>query len=167
MNYAARFSQSSTGAALWLMLLFVPLGCGRDRTGPRPTLDVVKEKITLPAVFLTEKTHQEVIAPGNTQPVHNGQPCWRAYMCTHPDCPGEGKNGRPYLFINSKPGSDTYCPACLRGRDPSKLSAEIGREYRWAVKLYVLPESAERLRQLDEEHKRRLEELKRRKNRRP
>jgi len=96
-------------------------GCRREEA-PRPSQDIMKEKMSLQALFLTEKTLQEVKAPANTQPVENGETCWRAITCTHPDCPGEGKNGRPYLFINSKPGSDTYCPACLDGRDPSTLT---------------------------------------------
>ena len=165
MDNAVVFFRSSTGAALWLVLLISPLGCGRSPS--RPTSEIVIDKMVLPTVFLSEKTHQEVIAPANTQPVHNGEPCWPAYTCTHPDCPGEGNSGRPYLFINSIPGSDTYCAACLRGRDPAELSAEKQREYLWAVKPYVLPEAARRLKELDEEHKRRIEQLKRRKERKP
>jgi hypothetical protein len=165
VNDSVAFSLRRWRATLWLLVLIGCIGCTKKEEPARPGADIMRDKLALPALFLTENTHEEVIAPIGSQPVHNGQTCWHAQICTHPDCPGQGKNGRPYLFINSKPGSDSYCPACLGSQDPSSLSAEQGREYRWAVKPYVIQESAERLQKLDQEHQRRIDELEERRNR--
>lgn len=57
------------------------------------------------------------------------------------------------------------CPACLKSRNLAAESEEEAQKYRQWVRPYVLPETARRLKKLDEEHKRRIEELKRRKQR--
>jgi len=43
------------------------------------------------------------------------------------------------------------CPACLTKRNPKRESAKLRQQYVQAVRPYVLPEAAKRLRQLDEE----------------
>jgi hypothetical protein len=120
------------------------------------TAAMTVERASLASLFLSETTNRKVIAPGCDKPVVDGEVCWRAMMCENPDCPGEGDGDYPFLFINPRPGSNTFCPACEKIRDPTAETSEETRQYRWWVRPYVLPDAAERQRQLDKEHQRRL-----------
>ena len=148
-------TQAHTVILCLLCLCLCLCGCRKPQP-PRTSADIVQEKITLPALFLSEKTRQEVIAPENTTPIHQGERCWRAYTCTRSECPGVGKGDRPFLFINPDPGADTYCPACLDGRRPADVPTEERRQILWAARPYVLPKTAARLNELDQEHRRAL-----------
>ncbi len=67
----------------------------------------------MPMLFLTEKTQQEVLVPGDTPPfVHkeSGELCYPALTCTNPDCPAERQGDRPPVFILFDP---------LRSVDPN------------------------------------------------
>ena len=124
---------------------------------PRPRQEILREQVSLNGLFLTENTLREVIAPITSMPTFQGERCWPAYTCTNPDCPGKGKQGRPYLFINPKPGTETVCPACMESRDVSSESEADKRRYRNYPVPYELPETVRRIKQLDAERKRAIE----------
>jgi len=125
----------------------------------------------------------------------SGELAFLAYTCANPDCPGEPNNGRPYLFIwrdrrwyvksdgtlgakevetaeawekllkedGSQP--EPTCPACLELRKLDSESPEVKQKYRGWVQRYVLPKTKKQLEKLNQEDKRRLEDLERRRNR--
>jgi hypothetical protein len=127
---------------------------------PRPTKDVALESISLNQLYLSEKTLTEVIAPARFMTPWDeelGERCFPALTCNKPDCPGEGKGDRPYLFIipysPGGGGGQMICPACSKGRALSTWTEEERQEYfknKW-VQPYLLPDQAERLEQLEEE----------------
>jgi hypothetical protein len=125
-----------------------------DLDAPRPQQQILQEHLQLNGVFLTEKTQREVIAPMASQPTFQGEKCWPAYTCTNPRCPGRGRGGRPYLFINPRPGTETLCPACLARRDLHAETDEDRMRYRGYVQPYLPPTTVRRLRELDAERMR-------------
>jgi len=101
---------------------------------------------------------------------------------------GTGKNGRPYLFAWPDPSyqivsgkaesrrfasldeyfelckekgvsSEPACPACLKQRDLENENEEQKQQYRGWVAQYALPETIERMKELNEERKQRLKIL--------
>jgi hypothetical protein len=199
---ATRLSAAvSCGAAFLVVLIFA--GCPSEPPRPRTLADINAERDSLPAVYLSQKSLNDVIAPGNaTPPVIDkatGDLCWPAYMCTNPDCPAkdEGKKGRPFLFIHFDPfltlkpdgtfereelppGADRNreirargafpdptCPACAKNRNFARESPQEAQKYLNWVKPYVLPESARRMKELDEEYQKRQAELLERRGREP
>jgi hypothetical protein len=146
---------------------------------PRSREEIFRQRMELPALYLTAKTHKRVIAPmsrGIFEDPDSGETCWPALACTRPDCPGRGADGEPYLFIEPdtgvplKPdGTPDYdvrttsaqlalanaCPACAKQRDLASETEEQRRQYHAWVELYVLPETAAAIDELDAELKRR------------
>lgn len=124
---------------------------------PRAQTEIMLEHMALNALFLTEQSKREVIAPLNSVPTFEGETCWPAYMCTNSSCPGEdkGNNGRPFLFINPRPGTENWCPECLMIRNQSSESGNDRMRFRGYVVPYELPEARRRARELDAERKRR------------
>jgi uncharacterized protein YgiM (DUF1202 family) len=128
---------------------------------PRSLEEIEAEETALNNLFLTERTHREVIAPRNSPELfvdgQTGEPCWPAFECTHPQCPGERTAGRPHpVFIH--PDRDTrnyvFCPYCLALRN---LKAETDADrIQWSrnVRLYELPELRRRRAELDNERRR-------------
>ena len=118
---------------------------------------------------------------------------WAAWQCNNPDCPERAEGGRPYLFIRRDPFkfvkkdgtvglgqpqsqkdfelfeqyAEVTCPACLKTRNREAETAEQRQQYKRWCQRYVLPEAAARLKQLTEQRKRRIEDLERRKQRKP
>jgi hypothetical protein len=84
-----------------------------------------------------------------------GERCFPALTCHNPDCPGEGRGDRPYLFVVPfKPGGaggELQCPACAEAFPPATRTPAERNQYRKWVKPYRLPEQAARLEQLDAE----------------
>lgn len=103
-----------------------------------------------------------VLHVAGRKPTIDGEVYWRAMTCFSPACPGEGDGTYPYLFINPHPGSDTFCPACKEIRDPATETTEERNQYRYWARAYVLPQAAERQKQIDAEHRRRLQEARER-----
>ena len=125
---------------------------------PKPRLmhDIVVERLNVNQLYLTEKTRKEVIAPAKLlTPLdpETGERCFPALTCHNPECPGkqQASGDRPYLFISSSMHMQVQCPACAKSHDPSTRTQAEHVQYRAWVKPYRLPESATRLRQLDEE----------------
>jgi hypothetical protein len=176
--------------------------CKGEPAPPRPASLITDERRSLPALYITEKTGQERILPGNTDILvdeETGEICYRAYACTRDDCPGKDKrpDGRPFLFIHIDPTLEAMpdgtvnhrkvnsaaeyerlvkqygnfllptCTECAKTRNLKTESKEVKQEYMLSVKPYVLPETAERMKELDEEHRARIEYMKERRNRVP
>ena len=80
--------------------------------------------------------------------------------------PPPGKEPFEYLL---ELGGTTYptCPECLKIRNPESETREQMMQYAHWVEPYVLPETARRLNELDEEEQRWREQRQKRKNRRP
>jgi len=164
-----------------LLLIAIGLGCfpscSRQEPPPRSRDEIFLDRMKLPAVYFTAKSHKRVIAPagnGMFLDAESGELCWPALACTNPDCPGR-QNGEPYLFIEpdvgfyiksdktvdynaaaalAAPRSDGTCPKCAAKRNRATESQEVRQRYiNWA-RPYVLPETAEKLKALDEELKR-------------
>lgn len=169
---------------LSFMALVAPLaaGCGRSpRPRSRSRDAIFAERRTLPALFITAKSGRHVVAPDDRTMFvdpETGEIAWRAWACHNPDCPGRQPGGPPFLCIE---GDDGYvpkpdgsigfdprksanpkqrpgmCPRCSAIRDPARETrAEAERYERW-VQLYVLPETAARLAELDAELERRVD----------
>jgi len=173
-------------------LLFLA-GCGstpppRLRTPP----EIQDARDRLPVLYLTAKTHKEVVRPKirsqNLQDLvdkETNELMWEALVCTNPACPGKSKAtaDRPYIFINPDPMfdvnpdgtikppdativgqqyelererrggfSEPTCPECKKNRPKTETAAEHARYVNF-VKEYVLPETANRNKELDEELK--------------
>ncbi len=92
-------------AVLGLLVAILFTGCGKSSF--RPLEEIREEQASLPAVYLTEKTKQQVEVPIN-RPVFvhesTGELCYPALTCQNPDCPGsKGDDSPPDLFIHSHP----------------------------------------------------------------
>jgi len=128
---------------------------------PRTLQDIDAEETALNGLFMTEKSHREVIAPRSSPLLFvdevTGEPCWAAFECTHPQCPGPRTQNRPHaLFIHPDLDSrnHAYCPHCLPERD---LTLETdAQRVQWLryVRLYELPELQRRRSELDGERRR-------------
>ena len=152
--------------------------CGPSETPTREK--IFKARQTIDTLYLTEDG-REIIAPGNADGAivdpETGKIAWAAYQCNNPKCPGR-KDGRPFLFPWPSPfayvteeGTIGYrtpedvdeatamtekfamieCPACAKIRNRDKETPEQRQQYEQWCKPYVLPESAKRLKALDEE----------------
>jgi len=127
-----------------------------------------QEQLTLNALFLSEKTHREVIAPRNVARFLvdevTGERCWHAYECTHPNCPGPRTAGREYfVFIHTEHDSQEaiHCPACLTVRNLTAESVEQRNQWGAYVNPYELPETVRRRKELDLERRRTIDALQR------
>ena len=172
------FPMALLGAALCF------IGCSEPK--PKTLEELYEEERKLPAVFLTTKSNQQVIAPGDSGVFvdeKSGELCWPAQSCTNPDCPGRAADGTPFLFIapdkaviinpdgtvgydRSQAGEiDNYygqCPKCLETRNlPSESEADQLR-YSQFVQPYVLPKTAQRREELAAARKEREAALKER-----
>ncbi len=108
-------------------------GCGKKAY--RPLGEIREEQAALPMLFLTEKTMQEVLVPGNTPPfVHkeSDEICYPALTCMNPDCPAERQGDRPPLFILFDPlrsvdanGEIAYADV-PNGRDSGEYIQSLG-----------------------------------------
>ncbi len=172
---------------IWLILVIAMVSlfsaCGEKDPDPRSSDDIFQERVNLPALYFTGKTHRRVEAPGS-KGTHvdekTGEICWPAFACQNPNCPGKGKDGGPFLFSvvdpavfiepdgtmgydQSKMSRDKtlgFCPKCLKIRDLKTESKEALQRYVNWVGPHVLPETAKRMKELDEEGKRRSEQKK-------
>ena len=151
------------------------IGCG-GKEKPR-TRDVVFQEIqSLPTLYMTGKTHKEVVAPGNKGSFvdeKTGEICWRVMECGNPDCPGRPADGKPLKFITPNPAmyvkpdgtidhdqtkskeeeemAGGACPECLKKRNlKTESNADRNKYAKW-VKVHVLPESARRKEELEAE----------------
>lgn len=165
-----------------LLLVVSALGvftsCGRKPPPPRTRDEIFRDRVSLPAVYLTVKTHTRVLAPGGKGAFidqETGELCWPALACTNPNCPGKGKD-EPYLFIDPDPGvfvkpdgtlgydlamakaskADGTCPKCAANRNFANETNEDRQRYINWVRPYVLPETAQRQKALDEELQKRI-----------
>ena len=167
---------------LGLIGCMVLAGCGKERPLPEiekeeRSLDALYltaetgKEITAPAnkgVFVDEET---------------GELCYPAYTCVNPDCPAKKSGDRPFLFIHRDvltrvgpggkvvedeipPGKDPAefiqsrggflaptCPACWEVRKGrSETPAQKQQFIDW-VRPYVLPQTAKRMKELEQEYK--------------
>lgn len=163
--------------------MFQLAGCGyREPEPPRPVDGIFRERDQLPALYLTAVSNRRVIVPGSVAggcfiDPETGEICWTALSCARPDCPGRDSDGTPYVFVAPDPtvyitesgeldadesrlkNVSPYlgdCPKCLETRDFKSETRQQREQFtRWAVP-YALPDSAERLEELNKERQRRL-----------
>ena len=151
--------------------------------------------MNVPALFVTQRGQRVIAPERSGAAVvdpETGEVAFRAWVCTNPSCPGKQTDGDPLLFIWEDPlfsvgedGTLQYeevpnreelivqrggfleptCPACYEHRNRAGESAEERQQYADWCRIHVLPQSAKRLKELDEEHTRRLESVKRRRTR--
>lgn len=177
--------------ALIAACLLCLLASCRSEEPPRLREEVFRERLELPRLYFTAETRKRVRAPaGKGVFVHeeSGEICWPALVCNAPDCPGRTADGKPFVFIAPDPcicikpdGTLGYdparasldknpsgaCPECLKIRNLSTETDQQRRRYIEWVRPYVLPETARRLKELEEEQQRRREQLQQRKQRKP
>jgi pSer/pThr/pTyr-binding forkhead associated (FHA) protein len=173
---------SVLGIVLWVsMCLSTPPPSARS--APQTRDEIFQEKVSLPTLYLTEKTKQRVVTAGSQENFvdkKTGKICWRAFECRNPDCPAKAADRNSYLFIIPEPGvfltpdgtlgfdqevakkviesgNSGGCPECLKIRDLKSESSSIRERYASYVQPHVLPETAKRLKELNEEYKRRVE----------
>ena len=179
---------SASPAPLLLALIgcAVLVGCGGDRS----LEDIKKEKRSLDVLYLTAETGKEVVSPSNRGVFvdeETGELCFPAYVCLNPDCPGEKKADRPFLFIHRdvllRAGPDgelvwdeipagkdpmahikslggflnPTCPACWKIRKPQSETPAQKQQYINWAQPYNSPETAKRLEELEQEYQRRAE----------
>jgi hypothetical protein len=160
-----------------LLALIVPAllaSCSKQEEAPRTRDQIFQAKLELPALYLTTGTHKRVIAPANKHVFidpESGEPCMPALACNNPDCPAF-KDGKPFVFIEDinlfvKPDKTLGhkpkfsltaldCPECLKTRHLDTEKPEEQQRYHAWVHPYVLPETAEKMKVLDEEFQRRI-----------
>jgi hypothetical protein len=165
------------GVVLWIFVF------RSTHSVPRSSDDIFREKVGLPALFLTVDTKQRVVAAGNQGNFvdkDTGEICWRAFECRNPKCPGKATNGGLYLFITPDPavflkpdgtlgfdekkaneaarsGIVSGCPECLKIRNLKSESPATREYYASFVQTHVLSETAKRLKELEEEYNRSVE----------
>ncbi len=174
--------------AMVSLLVIQMTGCGGDDVPPSVD-DLFKQQMELPAVYLTGVTGKRVQAPTGksvfTDP-ETGEPCWPAWACHNPDCPGRAADGEPFLFIWPNPhvlilpdgsftgdpklgkplpaappnspfiASSLGCPECVTIRKINSENAAQKAKYNAWIKPYELPENAKRMKELDELRAKRL-----------
>ena len=170
---------------IWLMLAVAITSlfsaCGEKAKSNEEILqtsdEIFQERVNLPALYFTAKTHRRVEAPISKGPhVDKGSKeiCWPAFACQNPNCPSKGNAGEPFLFIVVDPtfviktdgtiGIDQSkmtknetlgaCPECLKKRNLRSESKKDKQRYANWVRPHVLPETAKRMKELNEEGKR-------------
>lgn len=157
-------------------------GCAKEPRLPRTRDEIIQESLSLPALYLTEKTRQRVIAPESEGVLmvdkKSGEIAWRALVCTAPNCPGKGLRGEPYICSENdlsyfvKPdGSLGYdpkratldpakigmCQQCNAVRKTATETQQERQQYTQWVQNYILPESLARKKQLEGELKQRIQ----------
>lgn len=180
MNFQ-RFSRKQLFALIGVslgavaILVMAAVYWGKSPRQPMTMYEVMTERLSMPALFLTAKTGQRVIAEGDTMVFvdkKTGELCWRAMICDRKACPSKTTGDEPFLFINAHPGNfiqpdgtvgeDTpltqkaaadvttfACPACLKTRN-LKSEGNIEQQYYLnLVRPYVLPETAKKLEAMD------------------
>jgi len=173
-----RHGRSLVAALLLGGLVCLLSACSKEPPPPLSRDEIFRQRLELPALYLTAKTHKRVIAPmskGMFVDAETGEICWPALACNNPDCPGR-KAGEPFVFIEPDAGSYVKpdgsigydparaaaervvgpCPQCAKIRDPRTETNAQRQQYISWVRPYVLPETAERMKQLDEELHRRV-----------
>ena len=146
---------------------------------PRSSDEIFAERESLPALFLAGKLEKRITAPGDKRYFLNAESkeiYWRAMTCKNPKCPAVKDGGKPSIFINPNPavvlhpdgtlghyperaakaaeaGPIVACPECLKTRDVATESIETKEIYLSYVRPYILPETAKRLKELDNEQK--------------
>ncbi len=168
------------------------LGCGSNSS--RTLDDIKADRRELKALYLTLDGEEVVASRelGDTVVASNKKDiAFRAYICKNPDCTGKGKGDRPFLFVWRDPmysvnengelkydvvpdraeqfilrGStiEPTCPECAKHRDSDNETPEVRQEYRDWTAYYVLPKTAQREKELDEEHRLRLVYIKEHRN---
>lgn len=139
-------------AASLCVFLAVLTGCGSPP--PRTSDEIFADKMELPRVYLTKKTHVKIIAPkskGQFVDETTHEECWPAQHCLNPDCP-RAKDPEPYLFTVFDVEKHNGCPACAKNRKFAKESKDVKAKFATLFGPYELPENAERLKKLDEEY---------------
>ena len=141
-------------------------GCAKQPPFPRTRDEIIQESLSLPALYLTEKTRQRVVAPESEGVLivdkKSGEIAWRALVCTAPDCPGKGPKGEPHIcsendlsYFVKTDGSLGYdpkrmpldptkigmCQKCNSVRNPATETEQKRQQYTQWVQNYVLPES--------------------------
>ena len=163
-----------------LLTIFSTCSCGSRDTPTLTREQLFQERLKVDLLYLTEDG-REIIAPSNRFGAvvdrKTNKLASAAWQCDNPNCPGEGTKGRPFLFPRRNPFGLVKEDGTVGCRQPeSKKDIEIFEQYAVAtcpacsktqVRQYVPPETAARLKQLEEQHRRYLEERERRKRRRP
>jgi hypothetical protein len=155
-------------------------GCEKPRE--KTINELYREENELPALFITAKTQQRIVAPGSQGVFvdkNTGELAWSAFVCNNPDCPARGKSDEAFLFIIPDPavianpdgtvGYDRsrvvvdqqlgYCPECLKLRNMGNESMEERTKYARFVKPYVLPETHKRRQELAQARQQRKAQL--------
>ena len=130
---------------------------------PRPLEEISKEQLILNRLYMTEKTHRQIIAPSNTKPFVDkvtGENVWPACTCHNPDCPKKGPGKEPYLFVLFDRSKPPICPACVEAFQLMNAGQEELTPYRRWTRTYELEEKKRRVKQLDAERKRAYRALK-------
>ena len=184
LHQPARLFSAACLVRGWLVVMLLLgglLGCSQTAVPPPRTRDqIFTERLNLPALYLTAKTHKRVVAPGSKGlfvDEATGEVCWRALACRAPNCPGRGASGEPYLFTENdlsyfaKPDNSVgfdpkrakqqpkqvgLCPKCNEILDPAAATPTQGVQHSQWVQAYVLPESLARSQSLDAEFRRRV-----------
>jgi hypothetical protein len=169
---------NTTAAVVFAGLLCLLASCSSEEP-PRTSDEIFNARSELPAVYFTFETKQKVLAPaskGVFVDEKSGEVCWLASACNNPDCPAKQADGEPFLFIapdygyfrkdDGTLGHDPKkaaahkmqpedCPECRKKRNlRSETSAQRQQYIDW-VRPYVLPETTDKMKELDEELKRR------------
>jgi hypothetical protein len=132
----------------------------------------------LPALYITESGKSITASSGKGPFVDDatGEIAWPAIACNRPDCPGRKSADEPFLFISPDPAMYVaadrsikfdaeraknapphagQCPECWKQRNLASETTDEQQQFRNWVAPYVLPQTAERLADLEAERKRR------------
>ncbi len=172
--------QFSIGSKLGIKLLAValiclPIACEDDK--PRSRDDLFTEQRELPKLFMTAKTHKRIEAPASRNifiDEGTGETAWPAAECHAPNCPGR-EGDTLYLFpdinpaMHAKPDGTIapgtppegnnggkpagFCPKCWKAFNLANAGQDKQREYNLYVKPHVLPETAKRMAELEQERR--------------
>lgn len=176
MPYRARQLERAWGVII--LLLLVLGGCTKAPPPTRSSDEIFSERMELPALYMTKGGKKITSASGKGPFIDaaSGEIAWPALACNRPDCLGRSASGEPYLFVSPDPamfvtpegtiGFDIeraknapaeagLCPECMKHRNLASESLDQQQQFRNWIAPYVLPETAERLAQLEAERKRR------------
>lgn len=172
------------------LIVCVAGGCAKERTLEQIEADQSSLQ-TLYLTEKTNKQVLATANKGLFVDEATGEICYQPYECTRPDCPGKTA-GNPVLFVHRDvfvslgpdkkfiyelpPAGVPYdeavrarggqpgptCPHCLKTRQLNSETPEQKAEFQKWIRAYELPETIQRRKELQEEHTRAFEALKKR-----
>lgn len=120
--------------------------------------EIVKQRSTLPFLYLKEDSLEHVVTEGCQGTAYvdtsDGRMCWPAMVCDNPQCPARTAGGQPVLLIHILPGAIARPDGTIgwdkAAGDEGHVKCPHCNSYSY-IKRHLLPDEAEGRQRLDAE----------------